>query len=105
MVQQQAEVFAALGHPTRMRVVAECSRGPRSTSQLQHLCQPITLTGMRKHLQVLEEAGMVRRRKVGRTVWCSIAPDAIDEASAWLNDLRGFWTAQLDSLSNALEEK
>lgn len=99
------DVFAALGHPTRMRVVTECSRGPRSTSQLQHLCEPITLTGMRKHLQVLEDAGLVRRRKVGRTVWCSVTPEAIDEAAAWLTDIRAFWTAQLDSLATTLEQQ
>lgn len=105
MVQQTADVFAALGHPTRMRVVTECCRAPRSTSQLQAACGPITLTGIRKHLQVLEDAGLVRRHKVGRTVWCSVTPEAIDDASAWLRDLRAFWTTQLDSLATALEQQ
>lgn len=103
MVQQPAEVFAALGHPTRMHVVAECSRAPRSTSQLQAACGPITLPGIRKHLQVLEDAGLVRRRKVGRTVWCSIAPEGMDGASDWLREVRAFWTTQLDSLATTLE--
>lgn len=105
MVQCMADTFAALGHPTRMRIVTECCRTPRSTSQLQQLCKPITLTGIRKHLQVLEDAGLLRRRKVGRTVWCSVEPKAIDDASQWLHDIRAFWTDQLESLATALEQR
>lgn len=104
MVQQSpVDVFAALGHPTRMRMVTECCRAPRTTSQLQHACEPITLTGASKHLRVLQDAGLIRRRKLGRTVWCSVVPEAIDPALAYLQQVRDFWTEQLDSLATSLE--
>ena len=87
-----------------MRVVTECCRAPRSTSQLQAACGPITLTGIRKHLQVLEDAGLLRRAKVGRTVWCSAVPGSTDAAADYLQRLQSFWTDQLDSLANSLEK-
>ena len=99
-----ADVFAALGHPTRMRVMTECGRAARSTSQLQRSCAPISLPGMRKHLQVLEDAGLLRRTKVGRTVWCSAVPGSTNAAADYLLRLQSFWTDQLDSLANSLEK-
>ncbi|WP_446665530.1 ArsR/SmtB family transcription factor [Flexivirga sp. B27] len=103
MVQHDpAAVFAALGHPLRMRMVTECCRAPRTTSQLQHACGQISLPGTRKHLQVLEDAGLVRRKKVGRTVWCTVVPGAVDPALTYLQQVRDFWTMQLDSMATSL---
>lgn len=58
--------------------------------------------GTRKHLQVLEDAGLVRRKKVGRTVWCTVVPDTVDPALTYLQQVRDFWTTQLDSMATSL---
>ncbi|NHN54280.1 helix-turn-helix transcriptional regulator [Calidifontibacter sp. DB0510] len=104
MVQHREDVFAALGHRTRLQVMAACCRRPHSTTELSRLCAPITLTGMRKHLAVLEDAGLIERRKSGRTVWCTARPGALDDATAYLAQLQTFWTGQLDSLARHLED-
>jgi DNA-binding transcriptional ArsR family regulator len=81
------EVFAALGDPTRQRMVDLLSLRDRTVSELAgHF--PISLTGALKHLRVLQDVGVVSRRKLGRTVTVRLERDALVAAEGWLHDTR-----------------
>jgi DNA-binding transcriptional ArsR family regulator len=90
MVQYSVDrTFAALADPTRRAVVERLWNG---TATISELAEPfgITLTGMKKHVRVLEEAGLVATTKVGRTRRCALAPAPLAGLSAWLNRLDRF---------------
>jgi DNA-binding transcriptional ArsR family regulator len=57
---------------------------------------------MTKHVGVLVDAGMVKRRKVGRTVVCSLRPESLSEVQAWLGDLTAYWNTTIDRLEDLL---
>ena len=63
----------------------------------------ITLQGTIKHLDVLAAAGIITRRKIGRSVICSLEPEAIVSTTAWLNDRRTVWEARLDRMASYLD--
>jgi len=81
--------FAALADPTRRAVVERLGGGSATISEL---AEPfgISLTGMKKHVRVLEEAQLVRTEKVGRTRRCSLAPHPLAHVGAWLQRLDRF---------------
>ncbi|MES1246866.1 MAG: metalloregulator ArsR/SmtB family transcription factor [Actinomycetota bacterium] len=81
--------FAALADPTRRAVVERLGNGSASISEL---AAPfgISLTGMKKHVHVLEEAGLVVTRKVGRVRRCTLAPYAFEGITTWLQRLDRF---------------
>jgi DNA-binding transcriptional ArsR family regulator len=92
MVQSSTKVdraFAALADPTRRAVVERLGTGSATISEL---AEPfgITLTGMKKHVRVLEEAQVVRTEKVGRTRRCTLAPRPLAHVEAWLQRLDRF---------------
>ena len=58
----------------------------------------MTLTGMKKHVQVLEDAGLVRTRKVGRTRQCRLGDESLGEAQAWITFYQRLWERRLDGL-------
>ncbi|WP_028652753.1 ArsR/SmtB family transcription factor [Nocardioides halotolerans] len=93
---------AALGDPTRAGLVERLSRGPASLSELA-APYAMTLTAVRKHVGVLEEAGWVERRKQGRVVTCRLRPEPLAELEGWLTDRRTFWTQAIDRLDSSLE--
>jgi DNA-binding transcriptional ArsR family regulator len=89
---QRSEVertFAALADPTRRAVIERLGNGSASISEL---AEPfgISLTGMKKHVLVLEEAGLVITQKVGRVRRCTLAPYAFDGITTWLQRLERF---------------
>jgi DNA-binding transcriptional ArsR family regulator len=94
-------VFWALSDETRRHVVERLLRGPATVSEL---AQPhgMSLPGFMKHLRVLEESGLVTRRKEGRVVRCELAPLPMQEADMWLSHYRKFWDARLDALGRFL---
>jgi DNA-binding transcriptional ArsR family regulator len=81
--------FAALADPTRFAVVERLASG---SATITELAEPfgISLTGMKKHVTVLEDAGLVRTRKIGRVRRCELAPYAFEGMSAWLRRLDRF---------------
>lgn len=93
-------VFAALGDPTRQRLVDLLAQRPATVSELAAQL-PISLPGTLKHLGVLERAGVVTRTKTGRTVTVSLRPQALEEAETWLHRTRSFWTQQLGALAGS----
>lgn len=99
MVQQQHldEVFAALSDATRRDVLARLGQGPATIGQL---AEPhgITLTGMKKHVQVLEDAGLVTTEKVGRARQCRLGSERLDDAMSWIAFYQRLWARRLDGL-------
>src|SRR5919108_4966079 len=105
MVQYQEQLdrsFAALSDPTRRGILERLGRG-RAT--ITELAEPfgITLTGLKKHVQVLEEAGLVRTEKVGRTRWCRVGDQDLDEVQRWIAGYRLMLEERLDRLGELLE--
>ena len=98
-----AEVFAALGDPTRLRLVSLlCAGGLLSIAQLS-AGTAITRQGVTKHLQVLAEAGLVRDQKCGRERRWQLAPERIDEARRSLDAIGRQWDSALGRLKTFVE--
>lgn len=99
-----AEVFAALGDPTRLVLVERlASKGPMRTGDLVSGLG-MTRQAASKHLEVLESAGVVRSEKQGREVVRSLEPEAVDEATAWLQGRVRMWEGKLEALRRFVEE-
>jgi DNA-binding transcriptional ArsR family regulator len=93
--------FHALADPTRRGMLANLALGEKSMGQL---AEPfaMTLAGAAKHVRVLEGAGLVARRKVGRTQYCTLQAEPLAEAQVWMRQWEKFWTARLDTLETLL---
>jgi DNA-binding transcriptional ArsR family regulator len=97
--------FAALADPTRRAIVAQLSAGESvSISELARPF-PMSLPAVMKHLDVLSDAGLVRRTKTGRIVACALTPEPMEDAMHWLNHYLRFWSEQLERLTTFLEER
>jgi DNA-binding transcriptional ArsR family regulator len=105
MVQYQSidRTFSALGDPTRRAVLERLGRDSATVTELARPAG-ISLTGMKKHLQVLEEAGLVRSEKVGRSRRCELAPGRLDEAGEWIDRYRQMVEGRFDRLEALLDE-
>ena len=64
----------------------------------------MTLTGMKKHVGVLEDAGLVATAKVGRVRTCTLGPRQLDEVVAWIDRHRRMWSARFDELDQVIED-
>jgi DNA-binding transcriptional ArsR family regulator len=99
MVQYQVldRTFSALADPTRREILGRLGRGPASISQL---AEPygMSLTGMKKHVAILEEAQLVTTQKVGRTRECRLGPEQLDDAVNWIDTYRRQWERRLDGI-------
>ena len=94
--------FAALADPHRRDILERLSQGPVAASQL---AEPLgmTVTGVLKHVHALEDARLVTTRKVGRTRWCQLTPDALDTAATWISTRRRLWDRRLDRFQAHVE--
>src|SRR5687768_11053549 len=88
-------VFHALADTTRRRILTILSRGPTSVGELAAPFS-MSLAAVSKHIDVLEEAGIVARARDGRFQRCRLEPDGLDEASAFVEHYRSFWNDTLD---------
>ena len=97
--------FAALVDPTRRAILARlASQGSASTSELANPFA-IKLPAVMKHLDVLGEAGLITRRKKGRTVMVSLSLEPMREALEWLRHYERFWSGRLDRLAAYAERR
>lgn len=107
MVQYEPSVldasFAALADVTRRGVLEQLGRAESSITDLAEKFD-MTLTGMRKHVGVLEQAGLVVTEKVGRVRTCRIGARRLDEVVAWIDEYRQLWDARFDELDKVVEE-
>ncbi|SED11174.1 transcriptional regulator, ArsR family [Rhizobiales bacterium GAS191] len=98
-------VFAALADPTRRALLAQLEQ--QEGLSVSELARPfaMSLPAVMKHLDVLSDAGLVRRVKTGRTVACSLTAAPMADAMNWLARYRRFWSEQLDRLAAFLDEE
>src|SRR4026209_2927796 len=95
--------FAALSDATRRGVLEELGRADASITDLADKFH-MTLTGMKKHVGVLEHAGLVTTEKVGRVRTCKLGPRRLEQETAWIERYRQLWDARFDELDNVIEE-
>ena len=96
--------FAALSDATRRGVLEQLGRSEASITDLADRFH-MTLTGMKKHVVVLEQAGLVVTEKVGRVRTCRIGPRRLEEETAWMEKCRQLWTERFDELDEIIEEQ
>ena len=95
--------FAALSDPTRRGVLEQLGRADASITDLAEKFH-MTLTGMKKHVGVLEQAGLVTTEKVGRVRTCKLGLRGLEEEAAWIETYRQLWDARFDELDKVVEE-
>jgi len=103
MVEERLDItFSALADPTRRGMLASLALGEKSIGEL---AEPFAMTfaGASKHVKVLEDAGLIARRKVGRTHLISIDAKPLEEAERWMRQWEKFWNVRLDRLQALVE--
>lgn len=95
--------FAALSDSTRRGVLEQLARADASITDLADKFH-LTLTGMKKHVRVLEQAGLVTTAKIGRVRTCRLGPRRLDEEAAWIERYRQLWDARFAALDRVVEE-
>lgn len=107
MVQYQAAhldaSFAALSDPTRRGVLEQLGRSDASITELADRFH-MTLTGMKRHVGVLEHAGFVTTQKVGRVRTCRLGHRRLEQEAAWIENYRRIWAARFDALDAVVED-
>lgn len=103
--EQLDRTFAALADPTRRAILTRLEREDRVS--VSELARPfaIKLPAVMKHLDVLDDAGLITRSKIGRTVTVRLSPEPMKEAMDWLRRYERFWSASLDRLAAYAEGK
>ena len=95
--------FAALADVTRRGILERLGRADASITELAERFG-MTLTGMKKHVDVLEQAGLVSTEKVGRVRTCKIGPRRLEAVTAWIDRYLQLWSARFDELDEVVEE-
>src|SRR5262247_2348613 len=95
--------FAALSDVTRRGVLEQLGRSDASITDLADRFH-MTLTGMKKHVGVLEQAGLVTTKKIGRVRTCKLGPRQLEEEMAWLEKYRQRWDERFDELEKVVAE-
>lgn len=94
--------FAALADPTRRGILDRLTRADASITELADAFD-MTLTGMKKHIGVLEEAGLVSTEKVGRVRTCRLGARRLEQEAAWIERYRQRWEARFDALDRVID--
>jgi len=95
--------FAALSDPTRRGVIEQLFHSHSSITELADRFH-MTLTGMKKHVSVLEQAGLVTTRKVGRVRTCALGARGLEDEAAWIERYRQMWAARFEELDKVIEQ-
>jgi DNA-binding transcriptional ArsR family regulator len=95
--------FAALSDATRRGVLKQLGRADASITDLAGKFH-MTLTGMKKHVGLLEEAGLVTTEKVGRVRTCRLGPRQLEDETAWIERYRQLWASRFNELDEVVEE-
>jgi len=95
--------FAALSHATRRGVLEQLAQADASITDLAEKFR-MTLTGMKKHVGILEQAGLVTTAKIGRVRTCKLGQRRLREEAAWIEGYRQLWDARFDELDKVVEE-
>jgi len=99
MVQHETldRIYSALADATRRDILTRLGEGPATIGELA-APHGMSLTGMKKHVQVLEDAGLVSTEKVGRSRQCRLGEERLDDAMAWISFYQRLWERRLDGL-------
>ena len=95
--------FAALSDPTRRGILERLGKADASITDLAGKFR-MTLTGMKKHVGVLEQAGLVTTEKIGRVRTCKLGLHRLEEEAAWIEQYRQLWDARFDELDKVVEQ-
>jgi DNA-binding transcriptional ArsR family regulator len=95
--------FGALADATRRGVLEQLARGDASITHLADTFD-MTLTGMKKHVGVLEHVGLVTTEKIGRVRNCKIGPGRLEEEMEWISRYRQVWDARFEALDRVIEQ-
>ena len=95
--------FGALSDATRRGVLEQLGRADASITDLAYKFG-MTLTGMQKHVSILEEVGLVTTEKIGRVRTCKLGTRGFDEEAKWIENYRQRWAARFDALDSVVEE-
>jgi DNA-binding transcriptional ArsR family regulator len=98
------QTFAALADPTRRQILAHLARGDRRVTDLARP-HDMSLPAVSKHLRVLENAGLLRRRRYGRVHEMQLNAEPLKKAAQWVDEYRKFWEGSLDRLAEYLEKE
>jgi len=96
--------FAALSDPTRRAVLERLGRGPATISELA-APTGMSLTGLKKHVRILEDAGLVTTEKHGRTRHCYLGPRRLEDVTDWVEAYRHTWDDRFNRLEQVIERK
>jgi len=94
-------IFAALADPTRRKILRRLARGDARVGELARP-HAISAPAVSKHLRVLEEAGLIRRRREGHAYWVALRTPPLDRAAGWLDFYEGRGLRELDALESLL---
>lgn len=97
-------IFQALSHPTRRALLERLAAGPANVTELAEP-HDVSLAAVSKHLQVLEDAGLVEVEQDGRVRQCHLEAAPLSAAFGWLTQYRVFWEDRLDALADHLENE
>jgi DNA-binding transcriptional ArsR family regulator len=95
--------FAALSDSTRRGVLLQLGRADASITELAGKFH-MTLTGMKKHVGVLEQAGLVTTEKIGRVRTCRLGPRRLEDETAWIESYRQLWAERFDALDEVIQD-
>jgi DNA-binding transcriptional ArsR family regulator len=103
MLQDLSSVFAALGDPTRLAIIQRLAKGEAS---VQELAEPFDISGpaISRHLKVLEQAGLISRRREAQLRPCRLERKRLEEIRDWTKRMRLFWDESFDRMDDYLEE-
>src|SRR3954468_18345162 len=100
---QLDETFAALSDSTRRGVLLQLGRGDTSITKLAEQFH-MSLTGMKKHVGILEQAGLVETEKKGRVRTCKLGSCRLDAETAWIESYKGLWNRRFDALEMVVQD-
>ena len=98
------DVFTAISHPTRRAIIGQLATGP---ARFTDIAKPFdtALNSVTKHLKLLERAGLIERRKVGREVFISFRAEPLREVAGWVHEYEQFWNERLDQFEQHFQKK
>lgn len=97
------DTFAALSDSTRRGVLLQLGREDTSITKLAEQFH-MSLTGMKKHVGILEQAGLVKTEKKGRVRTCTLGPQRLESVTGWIEDYRELWDRRFDALEIVVQE-
>ena len=101
---QLTNVFTAISHPTRRAIIGQLAAGP---ARFTDIAEPFdtALNSVTKHLKLLERAGLIERRKLGREVFISFRAEPLRQVAGWVHEYERFWNTQLDQFEQYFQGK